>query len=93
MRNLDICVSMASVILEILFQISLLLEYCCKGDLRSFLIRHRLEIEKSLTLYMNSGFFESTKSKSARNVILDVKILYRLVYQVYIHFAYDFIYL
>ena len=86
-------VSMVFLILKILFQVSLLLEYCCKGELRSFLIRHRLEIEKSLTLYINSGFFESTKSKSARNVILDVKILYRWVYQVYDRFTYKLKYL
>ena len=60
-------------------QVALLLEYCSKGDLKSYLIHHREEIEKELIHFSNSGFTPSTTSS---RVTFDVKLLHRWVYQV-----------
>ena len=69
-------------ILMINFQCSLILEYCAKGNLRSFLIDHRQEFEKSLEYYEKNNFLELLLSFQTSGVSHDVSLLYRWLYQV-----------
>ena len=61
---------------------SLLLEYCCNGDLKSFLIKHKDQIEKLLLQFDNFGWMDNTASKNLKEFSLDARILHRWVYQV-----------
>ena len=67
---------------NIFFQVSLLLEYCSKGDLKSFLVEHREEFQDALTEYHNTGFCNDNISKNSADPVLDVKILYQWGFQV-----------
>ena len=67
---------------QCLFQVSLLLEYCCNGDLKSFLIKHKNEIEKLLLQFDNFGWMDDTSSKNLTTFSLDARMLHRWVYQV-----------
>ena len=67
----------------IYFQVSLLLEYCSNGDLKSYLIQNREEIENALMDFKDHGFEPSfSRGDSASNNILDIKMILRWVYQV-----------
>ena len=65
-----------------LTQVSLLLEYCSKGDLKSFLVDHRKEFYDSLNEFHNAETLNQKSSKSSGNPILDIKILHRWIFQV-----------
>ena len=67
---------------DIFIQVSLLLEYCSKGDLKSFLVDHRKEFHDSLNEFYKTGFTNKSIPKSSANQILDIRILLRWVFQV-----------
>ena len=75
----------------LVIQVSLLLEYCSKGDLKSFLVDHRKEFHDSLNEFYKTGFTNKSIPKSSANQILDIRILLRWVFQVKI-FKLQFIY-
>ena len=63
-------------------QIELILEFCSKGDLRSYLANHRLEFEKSLQYYCQRGVSEEIAVTNADEIPNDIRLLYRWTYQV-----------
>ena len=63
-------------------QVSLLLEYCSKGDLKSFLVDHRKEFNDSLNDFQKTGVSNKSIPKSSVNQVLDIKILHRWAFQV-----------
>ena len=61
---------------------SLILEYCSKGDMRSYLIHHRKEFQKSLSNFDNNGTLEYIPVSTPTAIHHDVRLLYRWTYQV-----------
>ena len=62
-------------------KIALILEYCSRGDLRSYLIKNRHDFEKSLNgVYLHK--MVDIKSSTSNSCIHDVNVLYRWTYQV-----------
>ena len=67
-------------------KIALILEYCSRGDLRSYLIKNRHDLENSLNgVYLHK--MGDTKSSKSDSFIHDVNVLYRWTYQVR-HYSY-----
>ena len=54
---------------RLLFQFALMLEYCSKGNLRSYLIDHEEDFKKSLKYVTEKGYLEPfTKHEIQHNV-------------------------
>ena len=64
------------------FQVSLLLEYCSKGDLNSFLNKHRTEFEDSLMHFQYTGGIKLGLSTNSTSTPSDIRLLYRWMFQV-----------
>ena len=64
-----------------LLQFSLLLEYCSKGNLRSYLIDHQVEFRSTLTFYMNNHAIEMAPNH-ASTPHHDITLLYAWCHQV-----------
>ena len=66
------------------YQFSLLLEYCSRGTLRSYLIDHQFEFGNALQHYDMYGRLDyprPTESRNRSGIPHDVKMLYRWSYQ------------
>ena len=66
------------------FQFSLLLEYCSRGTLRSYLIDHQFEFGKALEHYDMYGRLDypnPSESKKRSGIPHNIKMLYRWSYQ------------
>ena len=56
------------------FQFSLMLEFCPKGNLRSYLIDHDKEFKRSLKYYHDKGYI--TEEKQLKDTVIhDIKML------------------
>ena len=65
----------------ILTKVALILEYCSRGDLRTYLIKNRHDFEKSLNgVHLHK--IVDTKLLAWNRCIHDVNVLYRWTYQV-----------
>ena len=63
-------------------QISLILEYCARGNLRAYLIDHESEFMSSLKYYKENDFIEPLKISDVEDTPNDVFLLHRWSYQV-----------
>ena len=63
-------------------QIELILEFCSKGDLRSYLANHRFEFKKALQCYCQTGVIEASVVTNTQEIPHDIRLLYRWTYQV-----------
>ena len=63
-------------------QISLILEYCSRGNLRAYLIDHESEFMSSLKYYKDNDFVEPLKISEVEDTSNDVFLLHRWSYQV-----------
>ena len=63
-------------------QISLILEYCARGNLRAYLIDHESEFMRSLKYYKENDFVEPLKISEVEDTSNDVFLLHRWSYQV-----------
>ena len=66
----------------IFFQCSLILEYCSKGDLRSYLINHEKEFNKSLEFYQMNKCLATVEKDVSDTKSHNVALLCQWVYQV-----------
>ena len=70
--------------ITIKFQCSLILEYCAKGDLRSYLIAHKPAFLQSLEQYEYKENLDTIFPNSDDRDVHDARLLYRWIFQVYI---------
>ena len=61
---------------------SLILEYCSRGNLRAYLIAHESEFLSSLKYYKENDCVEPLKISEVEDTSNDVFLLYRWSYQV-----------
>ena len=66
----------------ILQQISLLLEFCSKGDINSYLCQYRQEFRHSLSVFDERKIISELTTSSKGAVPHDIRLLYRWTYQV-----------
>ena len=72
----------ANVYNLILQQISLLLEFCSKGDINSYLCQYRQEFRHSLSVFDERKIISELTTSSKGAVPHDIRLLYRWTYQV-----------
>ena len=58
------------------------MEYCSKGDLKSFLTEHQKEFNDSLKNFNKMGLVYKDKSRTSAYPNLDMEILHRWIFQV-----------
>ena len=63
-------------------QISLILEYCSKGNLRAYLVDHESEFMNSLKYFKENDCVEPLQNSEIGNASNDVFLLHRWSYQV-----------
>ena len=62
---------------------SLLLEYCSKGNLRKYLINNRTGFEKSLNDYNDTGRVENIGPSDIDGLRSNIVLLYKWAFEVY----------